>query len=235
VGLAARGGGKLRFVAPNRRFVCAVLCVSAAVASSAANPPKADPPRHIHLDEAYYAGDVVKIHTGPRERGEHSLLIGPWNFGPRVSTRPKDKRPNLYIVVPGTLHQVASYPDYDHTEILSATPDDPSDFDVYWALVLDPSVDDNFTAEKQLLVATQATFTPGEDFTFDQIPCAGFLRDYLKIRTPEDLKKYRRPDGSLPRVAIVTAGFALRLSIEKPEEKPEQKTEQSSTAPPSNP
>ncbi len=192
------------------------------------------PAPRIHFDEAYYAGDLVKVHTGPRETGERPLLIGPWNFGPKVSSKPKDKRPNLYIVLPGTLHRVASYPDYDHTEILSATPDDPKEFDVYWALILDPSANTDFTAERQLIMATQGTFNPDENFTFDQIPCAGFLRDHLKITTLKGLDKYRRPDASLPRVAIVAAGFALRLSVEKPEEPEQKQAEQPVTAPPTD-
>lgn len=174
------------------------------------------------------------MHTGPRESGEHALLVGPWNFGPKVSSKPKDKRPNLYIVVPGTLHRVASYPDYDHTEILSATADEPKDFDIYWALVLDPSVNDDFNAERQLIMATQGTFSPGEDFTFEQIPCAGFLRDHLKISTVKGLDKYRRPDGSLPRVAIVTAGFAVRLSVEEQDQPEQKQAEQPASTPPAD-
>lgn len=220
-------------IGSNRRLLCAALCVSVAVSASASPKPKpkpaAKPVPKVHLTEAYFGGDLVKVHTAPIEKGQHAELVGPWNFGPKVPPKPNDKRPNLYFVIPGTLHRVASYPDYDHTEILSATPDDPKDFDVYWALVLDPSVTDDFNAEKQLIIATQATFTPDENFSFDQIPAAGFLRDFLKIRTLEGLNKYRRPDGTLPRVAIITAGFAVRLSVEKPEEKPAEQTTQTAS------
>jgi len=226
----------LRVVSGNRRLVCAALCVSLAASASAASKPHAKPASNpyadkIPLEDAYFGGDVVKVRSAPLEKGERALIVGPWNFGPRVSPRPNDKRPNLYFVIPGTLHEVATYPDYDHTAILSAAPDQPSDFDVYWALVLDPTVTEEFTGEKELLVATQATFVPGPDFTFDNIPCSGFLRDFLNIKTMAGLDKYRRPDGSLPRVAIVTAGLAVRLEIEKPEEQ-EKEAEQPLASPP---
>ena len=158
----------------------------------------------------------MKLRAAPLEPGERYLIVGPWNLGPRVSSKPNDKRPNLYFVSPGTLHQVADHPEYSHTEILSATPDEPKDFDIYWAVVLDPTLQEDFTSEKQLIVATQQTFIPPADFTFDQIPSAGFLREFAKIHTLAELNKYRRPDG-LPRVAIITAHMAVRISVEKPQ------------------
>lgn len=161
----------------------------------------------------------MKVHSGPFESGERTLVVGPWNMGPRVSPKPNDKRPNLYFVIPGTLHHIDGEPRYDHTEILSAAPDDPKEFDVYWAVVLDPALKDDFNAERQLLMAAQDSFSPGDGFTFDQIPSAKFLESMLKISSLDKLEKYRRPDGSFPRMAIITAGFAVRLSVEKPEEK----------------
>lgn len=178
----------------------------------------------LHLEDAYFNGELVKLQQVALEKGQKPEIIGPWNFGPRVSPKPSDKRPNLYIVVPGSLHKVEDHPEFNHTEILSYAPDDAKEFDVYWAVVLDPTLDEQFTAEPQLLLAAQATFKPDDDFTFDKIPAAPFMRDILKITDLDWLKKYRRPNGSLPRVAIITGHFAVRFSTEKTEEQPEEKT-----------
>jgi hypothetical protein len=195
---------------------------ASAAAKQKAKPAARSVPK-AHLEEAYFNGEVVRLTAGPYSAGERTLVVGPWNMGPRVSPKPNDKRPNLYFVIPGSQHQVPDEPRYDNTMILSAAPDDPKEFDVYWAVVLDPALKptpkDDFTDEKQLLLATQATFTPADDFTFAQIPSASFLESTLKMSSIEKLKKYRRADGSLPRVAIITAGFAVRLTVEKPEQK----------------
>jgi hypothetical protein len=186
-------------------------------------------PPKLHLEQAYFNGELLKLHQPAPEKGEKLLIVGSWNLGPRVSPKPSDKRPNIYFVIPGTKHAVAGthngnaeQTEYDDTEILSYAPDDPKEFDVYWAIVLDPDLHEEFTSEPQLILASQSTFTPGDDFSFDKIPTAGFLENFLKISSLEKLDKYRRPDGNLPRVAIITAGFAVRFSVEKPEEKTAQ-------------
>jgi hypothetical protein len=193
--------------------------VSAQVAApkKKAKTPAKPAPKVLHLDQAYFAGKLVKFHSVPEKDG-HALVVGPWYLGTRVTSKPSDKRPNLYFVFPGTEHRVSNRPDYNHNEVLSAVPDAPSDFDVWWVVVLDPTVKDDFTSEQQIILATQETFTPSEDFTFEQIPSAGFLRSFLKVTDVEGLEKYRRPDGELPRVAIVRAGFAVNaLAEEMPE------------------
>lgn len=218
-----RGGGKLRLITQKRRLVCAALFVSVGVCASAATKPKtktaAKSTPKVYLEDAYYGGDLVKIHAGPYDAGEHTLVVGPWNLGPRVSPKPSDKRPNLYIVIPGTQHEIPGDPRFNNTAILSLAPDDPKEFDVYWVVVFDPSLKDEFTTERQLIAERQATFKPPDDFTFDQIPSAAFLKAMTKISSLDDLKKFRRPNGSLPRLAIITAGFAVRFTVEKPEEK----------------
>ncbi len=182
--------------------------------------PSARPLPKLHLDQAYFNGHLVTLHSPAIEKGERVLIVGPWNLGPKVSPKPDDKRPNLYFVAPGTQHEVEEHPEYDHNEILSLAPDEPRDFDVYFAVVLDPALQEDFTTEQQLILAAQQRFTPGEDFTFEQIPAAPFLKAVSKIGSLDDLQKFRRKDGSLPRMAIITAHFAVRFSAENPEEKP---------------
>ena len=200
------------------------MSATAVAGSKAKAKPAAKPLPRLHLDEAYFNGNLVTLHSPAVEKGERVLVVGPWNLGPKVSGKPDDKRPNLYFAAPGTQHQVEGHPEYDHNEILSLAPDEPKDFDVYFAVVLDPALQEDFTNERQLIMAAQERFTPSEDFTFDQIPAAPFLKAMSKISTLDDLEKFRRKDGSLPRMAIITAHFAVRFSVENPEEKPaEQK------------
>jgi hypothetical protein len=205
-----------------RKMAGVALCVAIAVSAQAApkRTPKVAPkpvPKLVHLESAYFAGRVVKFHSEPANDGR-ALVVGPWNLGQKISPGPSDKRPNLYFVSPGTLHRVAGKPEFDHNEVLSAVPDGESSFDVFWVVVLDPSVKEDFTSEQQIILATQQTFSPGENFSFDQIPSVGFLRTFLKIHDMEGLEKYKRPDGELPKVAIVRAGFTLKATAEEQQE-----------------
>ena len=203
-----------------------------ATALAASKPKAKTAAKHIpklHLDQAYFNAHLVTLHSPAVEKGEHVLVVGPWNLGPKVSSKPDDKRPNLYFVAPGTQHQIEGHPEYDHNEILSLAPDEPKDFDVYFAVVLDPTLQEDFTSERQMLMAAQERFTPSEDFTFDQIPAAGFLKAMSKISTLDDLDKFRRKDGSLPRMAIITAHFAVRFSVDNPEEQPPEQKQAADT------
>lgn len=169
----------------------------------------------------------MNLHSVPARDNRHTLVVGPWNLGEKVNPERNDKRPNLYFVSPGTQHQVDGQPDFDHNEILSALPKEASYFDVYWVVVLDPSVREEFTSEQQIILATQGTFTPAEDFTFDQIPSAGFLRAFLKINSVEGLEKRRRPDGGLPQVAIIPARFTVKAIAEEIPEPVSSETQES--------
>jgi hypothetical protein len=206
-----------------QRVACIALCVTVALGAQAANKSKpksaAKPPLKLHLDQAYFDGHLVKLHSVPVQPGEKVRVVGPWYLGPKITPPPNDKRPNLYFVNPGSLHHVEGNPEYDHTEVLSAVPDSVSDFDVWWVVVFDPSLTQDFQSEKDLIVATQQTFDPGPDFSFDKIPGVGFLKKIFKINDVEGLKRFRRPNGSLPRLEIIRAGFSIRALAEKEEEK----------------
>jgi hypothetical protein len=110
---------------------------------------------------------------------------------------------------------VPGYEAYDHNDIVNHLPADgsPEEWDVYWAVVLDPSLEREFRSENELLMATQKEFHPDERFRFDEMPAADFLRDIVKIGSLEALEKYRRPSGNLPQVLIVPADFAVRASV----------------------
>ena len=194
-----------------RAMAATALCCVAMSAHAAPKRKSAVPQKHV--DQAYFDGHLVNFHAAG-VKNSHSLVVGPWDLGPRVSPGPSDRRPNLYFVSPGTQNRTDGRPEYDHNVVLSAIPDGESGFDVFWVIVLDPSVTGDFTSEQQIIMATQETFTPPPDFTFMQLPSAGFLSEYLKIGDLDGLDKFRRPDGALPKVAIVPGKFTVRAVAE---------------------
>ncbi len=202
-------------------MVAVAVCAAAlAVSAQAATPAaKAKPaPKLVKLDKAYFAGKLVNLHSVPAQRGGRTLVVGPFNLGEKISPGNNDFRPNLYFVCPGSQQRVEGHPEFDHNVVLSSVPKDESNFDVYWVVVLDPSVQEDFTSEQQIIVATQATFTPPENFSLDQVPSIGFLRTFLKVNDMDGLEKFKRPDGELPRVAIVPAKITVRAVAEEIEE-----------------
>jgi hypothetical protein len=197
--------------------MCAAVVVSAQAQSP--NKKKTKPaaksvPRALHLDQAYFAGHLVKFRSVPATGRGRALVVGPWNLGEKVSPAKNDMRPNLYFVSPGTQYRLSGHADFNHNEVLSAVPGEVSNFDVYWVVVLDPSLKEDFSSEQQILLATQQTFAAPEDLTLAQVPSAGFLKAFLKVKDVEGLERFKRPDGELPRVAIVPAGFTVRALAE---------------------
>src|SRR5512147_1216624 len=126
----------------NRQIAAVAMLTLAAVSAQASNPKSTSKsaskpvPKQLHLDRAFFAGRLVQLHSVPAS-GSHALVVGPWNLGQKVSPGNNDMRPNLYFVSPGTQHRVGGKPDYDHNEVLSAVPNQVSNFDVYWVVVLD--------------------------------------------------------------------------------------------------
>ena len=208
-------------------LVVVAICAAVAVSAQAQAPKtKAKPtpkpvPKALRVNEAFFAGRAVKFQSPPEGKASRALVVGPWNFGDKVSPGNNDMRPNLYFVFPGTQHRAEGRPDFDNNAVLSAVPKDASNFDVYWVVVLDPTVDQDFTSEQQIIVATQATFDPPENFPFEQIPSAGFLRTFLKVSDLAGLERFKRPDGDLPRVAIVPAKLTIKALVDEIEQQTE--------------
>ena len=189
----------------------AILCAS--VVSAAAAPPR------LPMPTAYYEGAVVSVEMERPARGQHSLTFGPWQFGvyPR-DERPRDRRLNLYVVIPGRQHHAEGWDDYDHNMIVNAVPggDDLVEWDVYWVLVLDPHLREDLRSERDLLVAAQERFLPGDLFEFEDVPSDTVLRDYLHIDSLAGVSRYRAKDGSLPRLLVVPAGCVVRMKVASP-------------------
>jgi len=213
--LPSTGGGKLRVSATRiLRFAGLVGCATALWASA----PSADPPSSVSA--VYLRGQPVDFHLASAGQGQQPFSIGPWQFGARVSDRkPRDKRLNLYLVAPGTQHHAEGYEEFDHNDVINALPpgDATVEWDVYWAIVLDPTLRQDLRSEQDLIVRAQEGFVPGDLFEFQDIPGQAFLRAFLEIDSLDGLAPYQRRDGQLPRVIIVPAGFAIRASAALPE------------------
>lgn len=212
--LPSTGGGKLRVSATRVLQVAAGLGCAAALW---AGTPSADAPGS--LSTAYLRNQLVRFHLAPLERGQQPFSIGPWRFGARISDRkPRDHRLNLYLVAPGTQHQAEGFAEFDHNDVINALPREGvvAEWDVYWAIVLDPGLREELRDEHDLIVEAQKAFVPGDLFEFQDIPGAAFLRTFLAIDSLDGLAPYRLKDGRLPRVIIVPAGFAIRASAGEP-------------------
>lgn len=214
-GSPSTGGGKLRASATR------VLRLAALVGCAAvlwAGTPSVGPPSSVST--AYLRNQLVSFNLAPIPKGQQPFSFGPWRFGARVSDRkPRDARLNLYLVSPGALHQAEGYEDFGHNDIINALPPEGAvvEWDVYWAIVLDPALQEDIRSEQELIVQAQDGFTPGDLFEFQDVPGHAFLRAFLNIDSLDGLAPYRLKDGHLPRVIIVPAGFAIRASAAPPE------------------
>jgi hypothetical protein len=162
----------------------------------------------------YHDGDDL-IFT-PEATGTHKLAgLGPWNLGERVAAdKPIDKRLNLYVVVPGTQYRAPDKADYDHNLIVNKYTVDgkPRDWDVFWCFILDPALRPDLRSERELLLGKHQTFRPARTFEFKNIPSHALMAERLSIKSMADLKRFRRADGSLPRLLILPARLAVRAT-----------------------
>ena len=191
-------------------LLCTVLAASAVTPVQAAGKAQDDSLRHRAV---YFNGKVVQLRFEASQRKSRTFDFGPWKLTAHVvHEKPRDPHPNMYIVAPGDQYSREAFPQYDHNEIISTIPrkNGPVEWDVYWALVIDPNLDADFRSERQLLLAVQGQFEPQPGFSFDEIPAAAYLRHFLQVESIEDLQRYRRPDGALPRLLIVPAGISIR-------------------------
>ncbi len=194
-------------------MVCYVLLAGIVCAAAPADSGRG------RIDSAYYNGEPVSFTVVIPANRRAQLRVGPWQFGARVEDpKPRDRRRNVYVVVPGDEHRASGWPEYDLNCVVSGLPatDEPVEWDVYWAVALDPTLHEDFRSEQELIVAAQSSFFPPDLLEFDDIPADGFLRTQLKIRSLTDLARFRRKDGTLPRILILPAGFAIRATVEPP-------------------
>ncbi len=201
--------------------MCAALLLGTALGVAGERSPEIKAPDHSR--HVYCGGRIVEINFVP---GRSRFSVGPWNISAEIlHDRPRDGHPNLYIVAPGTQYSELGAEQYSHNEVVNYVPrkPGPQDWDVYYAVVLDPSLHEDFRSEQQLIVATQDDFQPSANFKFDDIPGAVFLREYLGIDSIQGLDFYSRSEGKLPRLVIIPAKLSLKANAVDPNNPSEQK------------
>jgi hypothetical protein len=176
--------------------------------------------------EALHDGEPLKLRFAAPIGREKPLTIGPWKLGPSLKRvkngkpeRPSDRRFTIYFVAPGTQYQSAATPALDHNLIVNVVPpnDDPIDaeFDLFWVIVLDPDVTKDLRSESDMIMLAQDRFTPGDLYALDDAPGAGLLREAVRADSLLDLQRYRRKDGTLPRILILPANSIQSATIER--------------------
>lgn len=182
-------------------------------------------PEAIRPLTAYYESTSVQF--APEIQGPRQLAsLGPWTFGKRLyQDKPLDERLNLYVVMPGRQYRSPGNPEYDHNLVVNRlTHDQAREWDIYWCIVLDPNLGDDFRSEHELLMAAQESFRPADLFDLEDIPSHEVLREKAGIQSFADLNRYRRKDGSLPRMLILPAKLAVSATAELPELTTDAKT-----------
>ena len=175
------------------------------------------PSAAVDATSAYCENRVVDFAIEPAAHPD-GLSFGPWRYGERLAeTKPNDRRPNLYMVAPGKLLHSDTSAEYDHSLVIAAVPAGAAakEWDVYWAIVLDPSLRHDFRSERELLVAAHAGFDEGDLYELADAPGHTLLGP-AGIRSTRALERFRRHDGKLPRLVLVPAGFAIRATATEP-------------------
>ena len=168
---------------------------------------------------AYHDGDAI-VFTPEFTGTRRMATFGPWNLGERLSDgKPMDGRLNLYVVVPGTQYRSAGQPEYNHNRIVNKYTVDGKvrDWDIYYCLIIDPKLANDFRSENNLLMAAHQTFRPSDSFDLSEVPSGEILRAKLGMDSIRGMKKYRRKNRSLPRLLIVPSGLAVRATAELPD------------------
>jgi hypothetical protein len=200
----------VRVLGHHIRAVSKLGIMAAAVGLTGAARQEVKPFRVYH--------DGAFILFTPELTGSRRLAkFGPWDLGERLSASddpPRDKRLNLYVVLPGGQYRSPEHPEYNHTRVVNKylLDDNPRDWDIFWCLVLDPNLRVDLRSERELLVAAHQRFQTGDNFQIRQVPSYTVMAEKLSVTTAEGLHRFRHKDGSLPRLLIVPAHLALRAT-----------------------
>ncbi len=198
------------------RWSSAVLVFLAVLAFAADRKPA----RSVRpIRNAFYADQELQVEPVV-EPGARNFNYGPWTFGSLVhDDKASDRRFNLYIIVPGAQHQSPPPADeFNHSVIINSDDppgDHPTEWDVFWVVVLDPSLNREIKDERELLLLGQSFFLPGDLYDVEDAPGRDLLRQ-LGMTSLSDLSHFRRNDGALPRIVLLSAGAAVRLNVAPP-------------------
>ena len=99
--------------------------------SHSSAPEGAGTSQGTSTEPAAYNGTVCHlVFPGTPSRTSETFAI--WNFGHAILNVPFDTpRPDLYGILPGTMHQEPGHPEFDHDHIVSHAPGDPG-YDGTW-------------------------------------------------------------------------------------------------------
>ena len=163
---------------------------------------------------AYHDGSRILL--APQVTGKRPMAkFGPWELGERLKdSNLREKRLNLYVVFPGRQYRSMLHRRYNHTLVINKYTVDgkPREWDVFWCLVLDPSLHKDLRSERDLLAAAQERFRPAHDLKVRRIPSHQVMAEELNVSSVDDLRRFRDKDGSLPRVLILPAHLAVKAT-----------------------
>ena len=119
-------------------------------------------------------------------------------------------------MAPGRQYRAPGKPEYDHNLIVNKYTVDgkPRDWDIFWCFILDPALKPDLRSERELLLAKHQTFRPSALFEFKDVPSHALMAERLSVKSMADLKRFRRKDGTLPRLLILPARLAVRATAE---------------------
>src|SRR5262249_7685206 len=98
-----------------------------------------------------------RILLTPQATGTHRVAkFAPWEWGERLNdSKLREKRLNLSVVFPGGQYRSFRNRRFNHTLVVNkySVNGKPREWDVFWCLVLDPSLRKDVRSERELLVA----------------------------------------------------------------------------------
>jgi len=178
----------------------------------------APPARDVIKPYSVYHNGADILFTPEAAGTRRAASFGPWNLGERLGDdKPLDGRLNLYVVVPGSQYH-SSHTEYDHNRVVNKYMVDGRvrDWDIFWCFILDPGLRDDLRGERELLMAKHETFRPADLFDIKDVPAHALMKERLGVKNIGDLKRFRRRDGSLPRLLILPARLAVRATAVRP-------------------
>jgi len=167
---------------------------------------------------AYFSDAEVQVQ--PSLQAGKTFSYGPWALGAIVhDDKASDHRFNLYVIVPGAQHQAPPPADeFNHSVLLNSageTADKDPGWDVFWVVVLDPDLNQEIRSERELLLLGQSYFVPSDLYQPEDAPGHSLLRQ-LGFVSLNDLARFRRDDGALPRIVLLSAGMAVKMNVIPP-------------------
>src|SRR5437899_7085728 len=158
------------------------------------------PPRHPIKPFLVYHDGADIVFTPETTGTQRPARFGPWTLGERLNSdeeKPRDKRLNLYVVVPGEQYRSPTKSEYDHNLVINKYTVDgkPREWDIFWCVALDPTLSAELHSERDLLLAAHQNFRPPENFSVKLLRANAVMKERLSVNKLEHLERFRRKDG----------------------------------------